>query len=240
MNTSVTEIADGIFRFSTFAEAKNIRFNQYLVKAEEPLLFHCGLRELFPHVSAAMSQVIPVESLRWICYGHHEADESGAMNDWLAAAPQCCVAMGRIGVMLSAADLAIREPRVLQDGETLDLGGRKVRYLTTPHVPHGWDAGLLFEETTATLLCGDLFTQVGDGEAVTEGDIVGPALEAEDLYAATALTPATAPTIRRLADLAPAVLALMHGPALRGDGGQALRDLADGYEERHKAATASM
>jgi flavorubredoxin len=232
METSVVEIADRIYRLSTFVERADIRFNQFLVVAEETLLFHCGLRRLFPLVSEAASRVIPLEEIRWISYGHHEADESGSMNDWLAVSPHARVAVGKLGCMLSAVDLASREPTALEDGEKLHLGGKRVRYLATPHVPHGWDAGLIFEETTNTLLCGDLFTQVGDRGDVTEGDIVGPAFEAEEQYGMTAITAGTAPTIRRLSDLGPGTLGLMHGPAFHGNGEQALRELADGYELR--------
>jgi len=236
VKTVVTEIADRIYQLSTYAKRADLRFNQYLLVADEPLLFHCGQRELFPAVRAALGTVLAVEQLRWVCYGHFEADESGAMNDWLRAAPAACVAVGALGCMLSANDLAIRAPRALADGETLDLGGKRVRYIATPHVPHCWDAGLLYEETTDTLFCGDLFTQAGNGAAITEGDIVLPALAIEDRYHSTALTPATAPTIRRLATLEPTTLGLMHGPAFRGDGKRALDALADGYAQRLEAA----
>ncbi len=236
MDTVVTEIADRIFQLSTYVEPADLRFNQYLIVADEPLLFHCGQRQLFPAVRAALASVIKVERLRWVSYGHFEADESGAMNDWLEAAPAACVAVGEIGCMLSANDIAIRRPRALGDGEALDLGGKRVRYMATPHVPHCWDAGLLYEEFTHTLLCGDLFTQSGNGNAVTEGDIVTPALVAEDRYHSTALTPSTAPSIRALAELEPGTLALMHGPVFRGDGARALHALADGYAKRMEAA----
>jgi flavorubredoxin len=230
MDTTVTEVADGIFCISTFVEPANLRFNQILIDAEEPLLFHCGYRRLFPQVSTAVAGAVPLEKLRWISYGHHEADESGAMNDWLEAAPHAQVAVGHWAAQLSAVDLALREPRVLEDGETIDLGGKRVRWIETPHVPHGWDAGLVFEESTGTLLCGDLFTQLGSGPQVVEDDIVEPAITAERGFRASALTPSTAPTIRRLATLAPRALAMMHGPAFHGDAGRALSELADGYE----------
>ena len=232
MNTQVDEIAPDIFRLSTYVEPADFMFNQYLIRAEQPLLFHCGMRGLFPLVSAAAARVLPLDTLRWISYGHHEADESGAMNDWLAAAPQAEVAVGAIGCMISANDLALRPPRALDDGSVLDLGTRRVRYLATPHVPHCWDAGLLFEETTATLLCGDLFTRLGAGAALSADDPVGPAMAAEDGFGATALTPSTASTLRRLAALAPNTLGLMHGSAYNGDCVQALNDLADAYAAR--------
>ncbi|MCU1604409.1 MAG: hypothetical protein JWP46_874 [Modestobacter sp.] len=232
MDTQVTEIAPDVYRLSTYVSDANLVFNQFLVDAEEPLIFHAGLRALYPLVSAAVERVVPVERLRWITFGHLEAVECGAMNSWLAAAPRAEVAHGTMGCVVSVNDLADRPPRPLQDGEVLDLGGRRVRRIDTPHVPHGWDAGLLFEETTGTLLCGDLFTALGDSPALTEQDITGPALQAEDLFGATCLTPTTGSTIRALAELHPTTLALMHGPSFAGDCVQALRDLADAYDER--------
>ncbi len=234
MNTAVDEINKGIYRLSTYVDAADFTFNQYLIDADQPLLFHCGMRSLFPLVSAAVAKVIPLARLRWISFGHLEADESGAMNDWLTAAPQAQVAVGAIGCMLSVNDLAVREPKPLEDSEVLDLGGKRVRYLATPHVPHSWDAGLIFEETTKTLFCGDLFTRTGRSPALSEEDLLGPALAVEDHFGSTALTPNTAPTIRRLVALQPAMLALMHGPAFRGDCERALHSLADAYEERFK------
>jgi len=232
MNTVVDEVANGVYRLSTYIEQADFTFNQYLVDAEQPLLFHCGMRSLFPLVSAAVAKVLPPARLRWISFGHWEADESGAMNDWLTIAPEAQVAVGAIGCMLSVNDLALRAPRALEDGEILDLGGKRVRYLATPHVPHCWDAGLLFEETTKTLFSGDLFTQVGKSPALSDADLIGPALAAEDTFGATALTPNTAPTIRRLATLQPARIALMHGPTFHGNGERALLNLADAYEQR--------
>ena len=233
METTVTEIADGIYRLSTLTDAVpgGFTFNQFLVTGNEPLLFHTGPKGMFGLVAHAVNTVIPVENLRWVTFGHWEADESGALNDWLTAAPHAELAVGAIGTMLSGNDQAIRPPRALADGNVLDLGTKRVRWIDTPHVPHGWDAGVIFEETTATLLCGDLFTQVGD-VSVTEGDIVGPAASLEDMMGATALTPRTAPTIRRLADLRPSTLALMHGPSFSGDGASALVSLADDYQAR--------
>lgn len=239
MTTTVTEIADGIFRLSTMTEAVpgGFTFNQFLVRGDEALLFHTGPKAMFESVSEAVGTVTPVENLRWVSFGHWEADESGALNLWLDAAPRCEAAVGSIGTMLSGHDQAVRPPRPLADGEILDLGGKRVRWIDTPHVPHGWDAGLLFEETTATLLCGDLFSQPGEA-SVTTGDIVGPAMRMEDMMGATALTPRTAPTIRRLADTGPATLGLMHGPSYTGDGAGALQALADDYQARLQKALA--
>jgi flavorubredoxin len=236
MTTRLDEIADGIFRISTFmpevAPPAGFAFNQFLIAADEPLLFHTGHRRLFPSVHEAVSRVIDPERLRWISFGHVEADECGSMNLWLAAAPQSQIAHGETACDVSLSDLADRPPRTLADGEIIDLGGKRVRYIDTPHTPHGWEAGLLFEETTQTLLCGDLFTQTGETPPLTAGDIVGPASAAEDLFAFSSLHPEMGATIRRLAPLAPKTLALMHGPAFAGDAAAALEDLADEYDRR--------
>ena len=185
------------------------------------LLFHTGPRRLFPLVSRAVARIMPLERLQWISFGHYESDECGSMNDWLAVAPGATIAHTAIGCLVSINDMADREPRPLQHGEIIDLGGKQVRHLSTPHVPHGWDAGLLFEESTATLFCGDLFTQVGPGPALVESDILGPAIATEDMFHSMCLGPNTGPAIRSLAQLAPRTLAIMHGPSFRGDAASA-------------------
>jgi flavorubredoxin len=235
MDTDVTEIAADIYRMSTFVEPSGLVFNQYLVLGDEPLLFHTGMRALFPLVTEAVARVMPVENLRWITFGHLEADECGAMNLWLERAPQARIAHGEVGCLVSVNDLADRPPVPLADGQIIDIGGRRLRRIETPHVPHGWDAGVLFEEATQTLLCGDLFTATGPGPATTDTDIVEPALAAETQFGATCLTPRTGPTLRALARRQPATLGLMHGPAYTGACGQALDDLADAYDELHAA-----
>jgi len=215
-------------------------FNQFLVKGDEALLFHTGPRQMFPLVSAALTKVVPLDRLRWVSFGHWEADESGALNEWLEAAPRAEVAVGTLGTFLSGADQASRPPRPpLADGEVLDLGGKRLRWIDTPHVPHGWDAGLVFEETTATLLSGDIGAHGGAVPAVTEGDVVGPAGAAEDMYGGSCLTAATAPTIRRLAGLAPRTLGIMHGASFAGDGAAVLEALADDYDQRFQASIAA-
>ena len=240
METRIDEIAAGIYRLSTFvpqiAPPAGMNFNQFLVLGDEPLLFHTGLRNMFPLIREAVARLIPPERLRYIAFGHYEADECGAMNEWLAVAPHAEVAHGQTGCMVSLNDMADRTPRILQDGETVDLGGKRVRYLDTPHIPHGWDAGVLYEETTGTLLCGDLFTQIGDGPAVTERDIVAPAIATEDFFRFSSLNPGMGQTIRKLATLAPRTLALMHGPSFAGDGAAALRGLAGDYDRRVRTA----
>lgn len=234
MEPTVDEIADGIYRISTFLPdipPSGFTMNQFLVVADEPLLFHTGTRGLFPLIAEAVAKVIPVESLRWMSFGHVEADESGSMNMWLAAAANAQVTFGALGCMVSLDDLCDRPPRALAEGEVIDLGGKRVRQISTPHVPHGWEAQVLYEETTRTLLCGDLFTHVGSGPALTHDDVVEPAMEAEAIFHATCLAPHTAATIRALGDLAPATLALMHGSSYAGDGRKALYELADRYDQ---------
>jgi len=245
MSTRIDEIAEGIYRLSVhvpdIAPPAGFTFNHFLVRGEEPLLFHTGLRRMFPLLRDAVSRLIPLETLRWISFGHYEADECGAMNEWLSVAPQAEVAHGQTGCLVSLNDMADRAPRLLRDGEVIDLGGgKRLRYLDTPHIPHGWDAGVLFEEGSGTLLCGDLFTQLGDGPALTEGDIVGPAIQGEDVFGYSSLNPGMGATIRRLAGTAPRTLALMHGPSFRGDGAAALRDLAADYDRRARASWSAL
>jgi flavorubredoxin len=240
--TDVAEIADGIYRISTFVPEvgpTGFTFNQFLVDADEPLLFHTGLHQMFPVVADAIATVMPVTRLRWITFGHFEADECGAMNELLAAAPDAQVAHGALGCMVSIDDIADRAPRPLGPDEVLDLGGKRVRNLDTPHVPHGWDAHALFEETTGTMFCGDLMSQVGPGPAITSDDPLEAAAFAEDLFGATCLTPQTSRSIRGLAELAPQRLAIMHGSSYEGDGRAALHALADEYDRRLAASAAS-
>src|SRR5262245_50066645 len=241
MDTRIDEIAPGIVRLSTFVSdiADGFTFNQFLVLGDEPFLFHCGPRALFSSVSAAAARALPLDRLRWIGFGHVEADECGSMNHWLSAAPNAEIVHGHTGCMVSIADLADRPPRPLKKGTVLDLGGKRLRFIETPHVPHGWEACLFHEETTGTLLSGDLFTHLGNGlPAVTEGDILGPAIAAEDLFKASALTPDTAPTVRKLAALKPRTIAVMHGSSYAGDGAAALNALADDYARRVEEAMA--
>ena len=237
METKLDEIADGIYRLSTFlpdvAPPAGFTFNQFLISADEPLLFHTGPRGMFPLVAEAVARVVPVESVRWITFGHVESDECGSMNMWLAAAPHSQVAHGALGCDVSLNDLCDRPPRPMADGEVIDLGGRRVRHIDTPHVPHCWEARVLFEETTGTLLCGDLFSHLGGRDALTTGDLVEPAMAAEEMFRGSSLAPDTAEVMRRLGDLSPTTLAIMHGSAYSGDGGKALYDLAAGYEQRY-------
>ena len=239
MTTKVDEIAPRIYRLSTLVPEigpTGFTFNQFLLDDDEPLLFHTGHRSMFPSVREAIERILPVERLRWITFGHVESDECGAMNLLLAAAPRAQVAHGGLGCMVSLNELADRPPRALADGEIIELGDKRVRHIDTPHVPHGWEARVLYEETTGTLLCGDLFTHLGDGPALTEDDIVGRASDGEDAFAYSSLAPSTPATIERLAQLVPRTLALMHGSSFTGDCAGALRALADNYRSRIAAA----
>ena len=240
METKVDEIADGIYRLSTWVAEidapAGLTFNQFLIDADEPLLFHTGPRVMFPLVSEAISRIRPVEDLRWVTFGHLESDECGSMNLFLGAAPNSEVAHGALGCEVSFNDLCDRPPRPLADGEVIDLGGKRVRHIDTPHVPHNWEARVLYEETTGTLLCGDLFTHSGNGPAVSGDDMVGRAMDFESMFRFSSLAPDLPVTVNRLADLEPTTLALMHGSSFHGDGGRALRDLADAYDSRFLAS----
>ncbi|MGE2814325.1 MBL fold metallo-hydrolase [Mycobacterium heidelbergense] len=230
LQTTVDEIADGVYRFSTWVPGiteHGFTFNQFLLTGEQPFLFHCGMRQLFPLVSAAIAKVIPLQRLRWISFAHVEADECGAMNTLLAAAPQAEVIHGPLACMLSLNDMCDRPPVVA--GDVHDIGAHRLRFIPTPHVPHNWESGLWFDETTSTLLAGDLLTHTGQCPALTESDCVAPALEAEATFHATALTPNLGPTLEQLAQLQPTTLAVMHGASFAGDGAAQLRGLAEGY-----------
>lgn len=236
MDTRLTEIADGVFRFSSFVPEidapAGLTFNQFLVLGEEPLLFHTGLRRMFPALREAVGRVIAPERLRWITFGHFEADECGAMNEWLATAPDALVAHGHTACNVSLNDVADRMPRALDDGGTIELGnGKRVRYIDTPHVPHGWEAGVFYEEVGNTLFAGDLLTHTGDPASLTEADVAGPGIAAEAMFRSMTLAPATARTLRELAALRPGTLALMHGSSFRGDGARELSALADWCEQ---------
>ena len=240
METKVDEIAPEVFRLSTWIEdvapPAGFAFNQFLIRGEEPFLFHTGMRQLFPLVSEAISRVIDIEDLRWISFAHVEADECGSMNQLLAVAPHAQVVHGGLAVSVSLNDLADRPPRAVEADEVVDIGGHRMRFLPTPHVPHNWESGLWFDETTRTLLAGDLFTQIGGGPAVSDGDIVEQALVAEEVFHSTSMGPDLRPTIERLAALDPATLAVMHGTSHTGDGAGQLRQLANAYATLQVAA----
>ena len=229
--TNIHEVSEGIYRINTpvvFANGNTFSFNQYLVSDDEPLLFHTGPRKMFPLVREAIASILPVERLRYLAFSHVEADECGALNGWLAVAPESMPLCGRIAAMVSIEDLADRSPRILTDGEAMSLGKHSVRWFDAPHLPHGWDCGFLMEEQTRTFLCGDLFTQGGAGlPPITESDILGPSeafRENTDYYS---YTKNARGMLDRLATLEPTTLACMHGSAWSGDGAKLLRALAD-------------
>ena len=228
MGARVTEVGDGTYQLAVAMPEMDFAVNHYLVLGDEPFLFHAGMVHHFDAVRDAMAEVIDPSGLRWIGFGHVEADECGGLNRWLAAAPGATVVQGQIGCMVSLGDLADRPPRPLADGEVLDIGGHRLRWLDTPHVPHGWDAGLVFDETTGMLLCGDLFARFGDQPATTGAGLAAPAIEGEraEGYASWSRAPDTVDQLRRLAALGPTGLAPMHAPVLVGAGGTDLAALA--------------
>jgi flavorubredoxin len=237
MTSKITEIATGVYRISTFAPDYGIQINQFLFDDDEPFLMHTVFKKLFLVTRAAVASVLDPARLRWVGFSHFEADECGALNEWLAAAPQAQAVCSFVGALVNVNDFAVRPPRALADGEVLAIGRHRLRFLATPHVPHCWDAGLFFEETERTLLCSDLFFHPGDPEPLTETDIVGHARAAilhglsGPLANDMPYTPYTDSTFQRLADLQPRTLALMHGSAFSGDGARALRDLASVIKE---------
>ena len=232
MNSTVTEIAPDMYRISTFHPDYGIQFNQFLLKDDEPFLMHTGFKKMFAVTLNAISSVIDPATLRWIGFSHFESDECGALNDWLAVAPRAQAACSFVGATVTVNDFADRPARALTDGEILRTGRHRLRFLTTPHVPHSWDAGLFLEETDRTLLCSDLFFHPSDPEPLTEADIVGRAEQSilaglsGPLANDMPYTPYTDATLRRLAALKPRTLALMHGSSFRGDGERALLELA--------------
>jgi flavorubredoxin len=247
VQSNVDQIADRIYRISTClpdVAPGGFTFNQFLVDAEEPLLYHTGMRGLFPSVRAAVERVMPVERLRWIAFAHVEADECGSVNDFLEVAPHAQVAHGALGCNVSLNDQLTRPPRPLADGDVLELGGaavsrRSVLELTTPHVPHNWESHMFFEQETGTLFCGDLVSQLGDGPAITSNDLLDAAIAAEELFHQTSIGPAVPAAYRRLADLHPQRLAVMHGSSYDGDCETLLRALADVYEQHFGCGVAS-
>lgn len=228
---TTTEIAPDVFRMSLYAPELNLQFNHFLVRDDEPLLYHAGMRKMFPQVREAASKLIDPAKLRWIGFSHFEADECGALNEWLAIAPQAQAVCGVVGALVNINDFAARPARGLQRDEVFSTGRHRFRFRPTPHLPHGWDAGVLFEETQRTLFCSDLFHHDGDVEAVTESDIVGRVRQTLIRYQAGPLmdyqpfTSRSQGLLRDLAALQPRTLAAMHGSSFVGDGARAVRDL---------------
>ena len=228
----VTEIAADVFRISTYFPEIDLQFSQFLIKDEEPLLFHTGMRALFPTVREGVASVMDPSKLRWISFSHFEADECGALNEWLGIAPAAQAACSTVGALVSVNDFATRPAKGMADGEVLSTGQYRFQFIQTPHVPHCWEAGLMFEETNGTLLCSDLFHQNGDVESLTESDVIDRARKTLLDYQAGPFanympyTKHTDNILQKLAALKPRTLAPMHGSAYAGDGERAIRDLA--------------
>ena len=234
----ITEVAPDLFRITTFLDQFNLQFSQFLVRDDEPLLYHTGPRMLFAGVKEAVASLMDIRTLRWIGFSHFEADECGSLPEWQQVAPQSDAVCSLVGKLVSVDDcLALRPAKGMADGEVLQTGKYRFKFLATPHVPHCWESGLLFEETQRTLLCSDLFHQAGDGEPVTQSDVVGRCREVLMEYQQGPLAnympycTLTDPTLNRLAALKPNTLATMHGSVYAGDGAQALRDLAHVFRE---------
>lgn len=233
--TNIHEIADGIYRINTAVALPvgSFNFNQYLIVDEHPMLFHTGPRRMFPLVREAIGTVLPPEQLRYLGFSHFEADECGSLNEFLAVAPDAVPVCSQVAAMVSINDIADREARALADGETLSLGHHRLRWFDTPHLPHAWECGLMIDDTSGTLFCGDLFTQGGEGKAaLVETDILGPSEAFRQPMDYYAHAPNTRVMLERLAREAPRTLACMHGSAWQGDGAALLRALADSVDAR--------
>lgn len=235
--TTVDEVADGIYRISTPVPPEHMpggfSFNQYLVVDDQPLLYHTGPRKLFGQIAAAVERIVPVSRLAYIGFSHVEADECGSLNDFLERAPGAVPLCGQVAAMVSIDDIAMRPARAMADGEVLELGRHRIRWIATPHLPHGWECSMAFEETTRTLLCGDLFTQPGHANPpLTEGDILESSEAFRQQMDYYAHSPDTALHLQRLADLQPTTLACMHGSAWRGNGAKLIGRLSERLARR--------
>jgi flavorubredoxin len=228
----VSEIAPDIFRISVFVPEFNLQFNHFLVRDEEPLLYHTGMRRMFPELHEAVARIIEPASLRWISWSHFEVDECGGLNSWLNAAPHAVPACSMVGAMVNLSDFSDRPPKGLAPGEVIETGQYRFRFHPTPHLPHGWDAGVLFEETQRVLFCSDLFHQVGQHEALTDSEevldrtrVAMTDYQAGPLMDYLPYTPQTKRLLHELAAMNPRTLAIMHGSSFSGDGGKLLREI---------------
>lgn len=235
--TTITEIAPDVYRICTYVPNIDLQFCQFLVKDEQPLLWETGMKQLFPDVREAVAKLIDPATLRWISFSHFEPDECGSLNEWLALAPAAQAFCSEVGAMVFVNDGAARPARGVGRDQLIETGRYRFRFYPTPQLPHGWDAGILFEETHRTLLCSDLFHHTGNVEPVTESDVVGRARHAMEAMQASPMmdympwTPRTEARLQELAALAPRTCATMHGSAYRGDGGRALVELASAMRE---------
>ncbi|RTE52326.1 MBL fold metallo-hydrolase [Arenibacter aquaticus] len=228
---NVSEIAPDVYRISIFVKDFNLQFNHFLIIDDEPMLYHAGMKNMFPLLKLEVSKIIPPSQLKWIGFSHFEVDECGALNEWLQVAPNAKAVCSEVGAIVNMGDYAIRPVHAMATNETLKTGKHNYRFIRTPHLPHGWDAGVLYEETNGTLLCSDLFHQNGNVTALTDKDILGShkssMLEYNQgpLMEYTPYTQQTSKLLYSLADLNPKTLATMHGSSFSGDCSKALRDL---------------
>jgi flavorubredoxin len=236
--TTISEVAPDIYRISTYIKDIDLQFNQFLIKDDQPLLWETGMKQMFPVVREAVAKIVDPTTLRWIAFSHFEPDECGSLNDWLELAPQAQALCSEVGALVFVNDGACRPARGIGKTDVIDTGKNRFRFYPTPHLPHGWDAGVLFEETHRTLLCSDLFHQVGDVEPYTESDIIGRVRHAMQSTQQNPpfmdympWTPKTEGRLQELAALRPRTCATMHGSAFAGDGARALLDLAVVMEE---------
>ena len=240
--TRIDEVAPDLYRISIYAERFDLQFNHFLVRDEQPLLFHTGMRAMFPQVREGLARVIDPATLRWISWSHFEVDECGALNEWLAVAPHATPVVGVIGAMVNAGDFSNRPPRALAPDERLETGRHRFQFVPTPHLPHGWDAGVLFEETRKTLFCSDLFHHFGDVAPLTSSDLIGPARKAMlqmqqgPLASYIPYTRQTEGVLRSLAALKPETLAVMHGSSYTGQCDRLLTGLAGVINEEYDQA----
>lgn len=235
--TNITEISPDIFRISTLVPEFDLQFNQFLVRDDEPLLYHTGMRAMFPQVKEAVATLIDPADLRWISFSHFEPDECGALNEWFATAPHAQAVVSQVGALVFLGDYGARESRGLEDDSVFSTGTHRFRFRHTPHLPHGWDASMLFDESSGVLFCSDLFHQLGDVEPITDSSVIERSRNTLLNYQQGPLanympyTPNTGPYLSQLAQLKPGVCATMHGSTYVGDGAQALTDLGEVLKE---------
>lgn len=238
MTTRIDEIGPDIFRINTYISDFGLGFSQFLVRDDEPLMFHTGGRALFPLVHDAVSKLIDPSTVRWIGFSHFEADECGSLNEWQEVAPQATAVCSMVGKLVSVDDFAPKNPaRGMLDGEEFSTGSHTFRFLQTPHVPHCWEAGMLFDTTTGVLFCSDVLHQNGDVEPMTSSNVTDRVrqtlveMQSGPLAGYLPYAVDTAATLKRIADQKPTTLATMHGSVFNGDGEQAILEYAEVLKE---------
>ncbi len=228
---NITEIARDVYRITVYVSQFNLQFNHFLIKDDEPMLYHAGMKQMFPQLREAVGKIIRPSQLSWIGFSHFEVDECGALNEWLQVAPNARAVCSEVGALVNMGDFAIRPALAMAENDILKTGNYQYRFIRTPHLPHGWDAGVMFEETNGTLLCSDLFHQNGEVQAITDNDILSAhkdsilQLEQGPLMDYAPYTNNTPKLLNKLAGLNPKTLATMHGSSFNGNCSQALRDL---------------